>query len=118
MKSINFKTTALALAFIFGGSVYANTTIARAAHNALRVVQQAETVTIVGQLTSGDDKGLTVTDSSKAEHKVGVTESTKVTKGGKDASFSDLKMNDQVTVVAAKASDGSLMASSIDITAE
>jgi hypothetical protein len=78
----------------------------------------AEAVTITGLLTGGDASGLTVTDAQKADHKVSVTTDTKVTKAGKDATLADLKMNDKVTVVAAKGSDGSLIASSIDVNAE
>jgi len=78
----------------------------------------AEAVTITGLLTAGDASGLTVTDAQKADHKVAVTTDTKVTKAGKDATLADLKMNDKVTIVAAKNSDGSLIASSIDVNAE
>jgi hypothetical protein len=78
----------------------------------------ADAVTITGLLTGGDASGLTVTDAQKADHKVSVTTDTKVTKAGKDATLADLKMNDKVTVVAAKGSDGSLIASSIDVNAE
>jgi hypothetical protein len=78
----------------------------------------AEAVTITGLLTAGDASGLTVTDAQKADHKVAVTTDTKVTKAGKDATLADLKMNDKVTIVAAKSSDGSLIASSIDVNAE
>ena len=78
----------------------------------------ADAVTITGLLTGGDASGLTVTDAQKADHKVSVTTDTKVTKAGKDATLADLKMNDKVTVIAAKAGDGTLVASSIDVNAE
>jgi len=78
----------------------------------------ADAVTITGQLTGGDGSGLTVTDAQKTDHKVAVTPDTKVRKAGKDATLADLKMNDKVTVVAAKAGDGTLVASSIDVNAE
>src|SRR6266481_121102 len=78
----------------------------------------ADAVTITGQLTGGDGSGLTVTDAQKTDHKVAVTPDTKVTKAGKDATLADLKMNDKVTIVAAKSGDGTLIASSIDVNAE
>jgi hypothetical protein len=60
---------------------------------------------------------MSVTDAQGAEHKITVTADTKMTKAGKEAASSDLKANDTVTVQVKKGSDGTLTATSIDITA-
>ena len=78
----------------------------------------AEEVTLSGQVTGGENNVLTVTDEQKTEHKLTVTGETKVTKGGKEASAADLKMNSKVTVQARKGSDGAWTAVSIDIIGE
>ena len=78
----------------------------------------AEEVTLSGQVTGGENNVLTVTDEQKAEHKLTVTGETKVTKGGKEASASDLKLNSKVTVQARKGGDGAWTAVSIDIGGE
>ena len=80
--------------------------------------EQAEEVTLSGQVTGGENNVLTVTDEQKAEHKLTVTGETKVTKGGKEASASDLKPNSKVTVLAKKGGDGTWTAVSIDILSE
>ncbi len=78
----------------------------------------SEEVTLSGQVTGGENNVLTVTDEQKVEHKLTVTGETKVTKGGKEASSADLKMNSKVTVQAKKGSDGAWTAVSIDIVSE
>jgi hypothetical protein len=80
--------------------------------------QGAEEVTLSGRVTGGENDVLTVTDEKQAEHKLTVTGETKVTKGGKEASAADLKMNSKVTVQARKGSDGAWTAVSIDIVSE
>ena len=80
--------------------------------------QGAEEVTVNGQVTGGENNVLTVTDEQKVEHKLTVTGETKVTKGGKEASAADVKMNSKVTVQAKKGSDGVWTALSIDIMGE
>ena len=80
--------------------------------------QTAEEVTVSGQVTGSENNVLTVTDEQKAEHTLTVTGETKVTKGGKEASAADLKMNSKVTVQAKKGSDGAWTAVSIDILSE
>ena len=77
-----------------------------------------ETTTVSGKVTNGQGSVLTVTDAQNVEHKITVTADTKLTKGGKEAKPTDLKINDSVTVQAKKSSDGTLTAISIDIAGE
>ena len=80
--------------------------------------ETAEQVTLSGEVTGGENNVLTVTDEQKVEHKLTVTGETKVTKGGKEASATDLKPNSKVTVQARKGGDGAWTAVSIDIVSE
>jgi hypothetical protein len=128
MKFYTIKVSAMAIA-LAGAGLFSGLSITTNAQSQNKPTQDkpatkapaqkpADAVTITGQLTGGDGSGLTVTDAQKTDHKVAVTPDTKVTKAGKDATLADLKMNDKVTVVAAKAGDGTLVASSIDVNAE
>ncbi len=63
----------------------------------------------------GSDNVLTITDAQNTEQKVTVTAETKMTKGGKEATSSDFKGNEKVTVRAKKGQDGTLTAVSINI---
>ena len=78
----------------------------------------AEEVTVSGKVTGSENNVLTVTDEQKAEHKLTVTGETKVTKGGQEASVSDLKPNSKVTVLAKKGGDGGWTAVSINIVSD
>ena len=61
-----------------------------------------KTTMINGTVSAVTDSGLTIIDSQKAEHTLAVTSETKVTKGGKDATLTDVKANDVVTIEAMK----------------
>lgn len=78
----------------------------------------AETTTISGEVTGGQDNVLVVTDAQKAEHSLTVNSETKVTKAGKAAAATDLKVNAKVTAQAKKGSDGNWTAVSINIEGE
>ena len=67
--------------------------------------QKKDTATISGTVTAVTDTSLTIVDATKAEHTVGITSETKVTKGGKDAALADVKANDVVTIEAKKGAD-------------
>jgi hypothetical protein len=66
--------------------------------------KKPETVTISGTVSAITDSSLTVVDSDKKEHVIGVSSDTKVTKDGKDAAITDVKANDSVVVEAKKGS--------------
>ena len=80
--------------------------------------EEVEEVTVSGQVTGSENNVVTVTDEQKVEHKLTVTGETKVTKGGQEASASDLKPNSKVTVQAKKGSDGGWTAVSINIVSD
>jgi hypothetical protein len=64
--------------------------------------QKAKTTTLNGTVSAVTDSALTIIDAQKAEHTLAVTSETRVTKGGKDATLTDVKANDVVTVEAQK----------------
>lgn len=64
--------------------------------------EKMKTTTLNGTVSAVTDSALTIIDSQKAEHTLAVTSETKVTKGGKDATLTDVKANDVVTVEAQK----------------
>ena len=76
---------------------------------------QKETATISGTVTAVTDSSLTILDAKKAEHTVGITSETKVTKGGKDASVADVKANDVVIIEAKKSADEAWVALKIAV---
>lgn len=61
-----------------------------------------KTTTLNGTVSAVTDSAVTIVDSEKAEHTLAVTSETKVTKGGKDATFADVKANDVVAIEAKK----------------
>lgn len=77
-----------------------------------------DVVSINGEVTGGTDETLIVTDGRQEDHRVTVTEKTRVTKGGKDASLAEMKINCSVRVQAKRVSDGNLLALSIEIAGE
>ena len=78
-------------------------------------VQKKDTATISGTVTAVTDSSLTILDAKKAEHTVGITSETKVTKGGKDASLADVKANDVVMIEAKKSADEAWVALKIAV---
>jgi hypothetical protein len=77
--------------------------------------QKTKTTTLNGTVSAVTDSALTIVDSQKAEHTLGVTSETRVTKGGKDAALADVKANDVVTIEAQKGEDGTWMALRISV---
>lgn len=76
---------------------------------------QKDTATISGTVTGVTDSSLTILDAKKAEHTVGITSETKITKGGKDASVADVKANDVVIIEAKKSADEAWVALKIAV---
>jgi hypothetical protein len=77
--------------------------------------KQDQTVTIKGKVTTVTDSTLTVVDASKKPQTITLDATTKVTKGGKDATVADLKTDDSVVVLAKKGEGDVLMAISITV---
>ena len=77
--------------------------------------QKAKTTTLNGTVSAVTDSALTIIDAQKAEHTLAVTSETKVTKGGKDATLTDVKANDVVIVEAQKGEGDTWTALSISV---
>ena len=75
----------------------------------------AQTVTITGKVKAVTEATLTVVDDQKAEVAISLDAKTKITKGGKAATFADLKADDAVVVVATKGEGDALTAKSITV---
>ena len=73
------------------------------------------TVTISGKVTNVSDANVTIVDDQKTEHTLVLTPDTKVTKGGKEATVSDVKADDLVTILARKGDGDSLTAVQIAV---
>jgi hypothetical protein len=67
-------------------------------------------VTVSGKVTTINDAKVTIVDDQKAELTVALTPDTKITKGGKEVTVSDVKADDLVTILARKGDDDSLVA--------
>jgi hypothetical protein len=67
-------------------------------------------VTVSGKVTTISDAKVTIVDDQKAELSVALTPDTKITKGGKEVTVSDVKADDLVTILARKGDDDSLVA--------
>ena len=76
---------------------------------------QSKTVTLTGKVTAVSGSNVTILDDQKAEHTVVLTPDTKITKDGKDATVSDVKADDLVTILAKKGDGDSLMAIQIAV---
>ena len=73
------------------------------------------TVSMSGKVTKVTEADVTIVDDQKAEHTVVLTPDTKVTKGGKEATVSDVKADDLVTILARKGDGDSLTAVQIAV---
>ena len=67
-------------------------------------------MTVSGKVTTINDAKVTIVDDQKAELTVALTPDTKITKGGKEVTVSDVKADDLVTILARKGDDDSLVA--------
>ena len=74
------------------------------------------TMTVSGKVTTINDAKVTIVDDQKAELTVALTPATKITKGGKEVTVSDVKADDMVTILVKKGDGDSLMAVSIVVT--
>jgi hypothetical protein len=72
--------------------------------------EQGNTVTLSGKVATINDAKVTIVDDQKAELTVALTADTKITKGGKEVTVSDVKADDMVTILARKGDGDSLMA--------
>jgi len=77
---------------------------------------QGNTVTVSGKVTTISDAKVTIVDDQKAELTVSLSPETKITKGGKEVTVSDIKADDLVTILVRKGDGNSLMAVSIVVT--
>jgi len=75
-----------------------------------------DTVTVSGKVAAISDAKVTIVNDQKAELTVSLTPETKITKGGKEVTVSDLKADDLVTILVRKGDGNSLMAVSIVVT--
>ena len=75
----------------------------------------AKPITINGTVSAVSETSVTVVDSKKVEQVITIDASTKITKGGKDATAADIKANDAVVVVANKGEGAAWTAVSIKI---
>src|SRR5258708_7477335 len=71
---------------------------------------QGNTVTVSGKVATISDAKVTIVNDQKAELTVALTPDTKITKGGKEVTVSDVKADDLVTILARKGDGDSLMA--------
>ncbi len=76
----------------------------------------AQTVTINGTVKSVTESMLTVVDGENAEYTIGLDAKTRISKGGKVASATEIKANDSVMVVASKSDGKALTAVTITVT--
>jgi hypothetical protein len=112
----------LVLGLIFSASLITGTAIGQKDNKKTpapadpSVTQKAdETVTINGKVESVSDSALTVVDEKKSERMIALDATTKITKGGKDATLADLKPDDLVVVVAKKGEGDALTAVKITV---
>ena len=75
-----------------------------------------DTVTVSGKVAAISDAKVTIVNDQKAELTVALTPETKITKGGKEVTVSDVKADDLVTILVRKGDGNSLMAVSIVVT--
>jgi hypothetical protein len=78
--------------------------------------EPGDTVTVSGKVTTISDAKVTIVNDQKAELTVALTPDTKITKGGKEVTVSDVKADDLVTILVRKGEGNSLMAVSIVVT--
>ena len=78
--------------------------------------QAGDTVTVSGKVATINDAKVTIVNDQKAELTVALTPETKITKGGKEVTASDIKADDLVTILVRKGDGNSLMAVSIVVT--
>ena len=71
---------------------------------------QGNTVTLTGKVATISDTTITIVNDQKAQLTVTLTPDTKITKGGKEVTVSDVKADDLVTILAKKGDDDSLVA--------
>lgn len=88
---------------------------AKSAPQEQKAPDQDSTVTISGKVTTVSGTNVTIVDEQKAEHTVVLTPDTKVTKAGKDATVSDVKADDLVTILAKKGDGDALTAVKIAV---
>lgn len=110
------------MVLVFAASIIATPTMgqnmkAKRAHGLSNSTQEmsAQTVTINGTVKSVTESMLTVVDEGKAEHTISLDAKTRISKGGKVSSASEIKANDSVVVVANKG-EGTLTAVTITVT--
>ena len=77
---------------------------------------QGNTVTVSGKVATIDEAKVTIVNDQKAQLTVALTPATKITKGGKEVTVSDVKADDMVTILARKGDGDSWMAVSIVVT--
>jgi methionine-rich copper-binding protein CopC len=91
------------------------------AHPVTRSSEQAQQepapkpITINGTVSTVSETSLTVLDAKKVEQTITIDANTKITKGGKAATATDIKANDSVVVVAQKGEGTALTAVSIKV---
>ena len=78
--------------------------------------EAGDTVTVSGKVATINDAKVTIVNDQKAELTVALTPETKITKGGKEVTVSDVKADDLVTILVRKGDGNSLMAVSIVVT--
>jgi hypothetical protein len=78
--------------------------------------EAGDTVTVTGKVATINDAKVTIVNDQKAELTVALTPETKITKGGKEVTVSDVKADDLVTILVRKGDGNSLMAVSIVVT--
>jgi hypothetical protein len=78
--------------------------------------EAGDTVTVSGKVATINDAKVTIVNDQKAELTVALTPETKITKGGKEVTVSDVKADDLVTILVRKGDNNSLMAVSIVVT--
>ena len=77
--------------------------------------KKEKTATISGTVTAVTDSAVTIVDAQKAELTVAVTSETKVIKGGKEVTLTDVKANDLVTIEAKKGAGDAWLALKIAV---
>jgi type 1 fimbria pilin len=111
LKTFALKRSLIfAAAFMFVAALLVTPAIARTT-----VQMQDSTVTINGKVKAVSASSLTVVDDQKAEQTIGLDANTKITKGGKEATATDIKADDSVMVVASKGEGAALTAISIKV---
>ena len=116
------RTLILVLGLIFSASLISGPALGQKeskkpqpADQPMAADKASQTVTVSGKVATVSESALTIVDDSKAELTITLNPTTKIVKGGKEATLADVKADDAVVVLAKKGEGDALTAVTITV---